>query len=102
MKPDIRTLLVMLVLAFFAASDSRLKGEVLESKGLISGMLKGLSDDPEVVVNHVLVGIFKDVIEDRFVGLEARRSIFDENTIIEVNFLFPALPRICPKLTDQF
>ena len=83
-KPDIRTLLTMLVLAFLSAGDSRLKGEVIEAKGLVSGILKGLSEDPSIVVSHVLVGIYRDVISDRSVGLEARRSIFDEPCIIEV------------------
>lgn len=75
----------MLVLAFLAANDSRLKAEVIDAKGLLTGLIKGLSEDPEIVINHVLVGLYEDVIADRSIGLEARRSIFDENSIIEVS-----------------
>lgn len=75
----------MLVLAFLAANDSRLKAEVIDAKGLLTGLIKGLSEDPEIVINHVLVGLYEDVITDRSIGLEARRSIFDENSIVEVN-----------------
>lgn len=82
-KPDIRTLLVMLVLAFLSG-DSRLKVEVLETKGLLSGILKGLSEDPDVVVNYVLITLGRDVVGDRRIGLEARRNIFDENCVLEV------------------
>lgn len=74
----------MLVLAFFSAGDSRLKSEIIDSKGMVSGMIKGLSEDPEVVVNHVLVGLYNDVVTDRSIGLEVRRSIFDEPCIVEV------------------
>ena len=83
-KPDIRTLLSMLVLAFLAAGDAKLKTQVIETKGLISGVVKGLSEDPIVIINHVLVSLHRDVVADRSVGLEARRSIFDESCIVEV------------------
>ncbi|ORY47184.1 ribosome 60S biogenesis N-terminal-domain-containing protein [Leucosporidium creatinivorum] len=88
LRPDIRTLLSMLVLAFLAAGDSKLKTQVIETKGLISGVVKGLSEDPEVIINHVLVSLHRDIVADRSVGLEARRSVFDEPCIVELLKLY--------------
>lgn len=83
-KPDIRTLLVLLVLGFLSAGDVRLKGLVLETKGLLAGAFKGLDEDPEVVVNLVLETVGQELVVERRVGLEARRNMFDEATMIEV------------------
>ncbi|GAA5837662.1 hypothetical protein JCM3766R1_000547 [Sporobolomyces carnicolor] len=94
-KPDIRTLLVLLVLSFLSAGDTRLKSQVLETKGLVSGIFKGLSEDPEVVTNLVLEIMFSEVVQDRRVGLEARRNVFDESCINELVKLYDyALPVI--------
>ncbi|GAA5900082.1 hypothetical protein JCM5296_002051 [Sporobolomyces johnsonii] len=82
-KPDIRTLLVLLVLGFLSASDVRLKTQVLEAKGLLSGVFKGLNEDPEVVVNLVLETVHRELVCERRVGLEARRNVFDEGCINE-------------------
>ncbi|GAA6025207.1 hypothetical protein JCM11491_004864 [Sporobolomyces phaffii] len=87
-KPDIRTLLVLLVLSFLSAGDARLKAQVLETKGLLGGIFKGLHDDPEVVVNLVLEVSFREIVEDRRVGLEARRNVFDESCINELVKLY--------------
>ncbi|GAA5969225.1 hypothetical protein JCM3765_007248 [Sporobolomyces pararoseus] len=87
-KPDIRTLLVLLVLSFLSAGDTRLKSQVLETKGLISGIFKGLNEDPEVVVNLVLEVMFREIVQDRRVGLEARRNVFDESCINELIKLY--------------
>lgn len=86
-KPDIRTLLTMLVVTFLSTGDTKLKLQVLEMKSLTTGILKGLAEDPEVVVNHVLITLHRDVIEDRSIPLEARRGLFDESCIIEVSSL---------------
>lgn len=83
-KPDIRTLLVLLVLGFLSAGDVRLKGLVLETKGLLAGAFKGLDEDPEVVVNLVLETVGRELVVERRVGLEARRNMFDEACITEV------------------
>ena len=84
-RPDIRTLLTMLILALLSAGDARLKGDVIETKGLISGVVKGLAEDSEVVINHVLVTLFTDIAQDRAVALETRRAVFDESCITEVS-----------------
>jgi hypothetical protein len=89
-KPDIRTLLILLVLSFLSASDVRLKSEVLETKGLLSGVFKGLNEDPESVVGLVLEVVAREVVVERRVGLEARRNVFDEACINEVRS--PSLP----------
>jgi hypothetical protein len=78
---------VLLVLSFLSTGDTRLKSQVLETKGLISGIFKGLNEDPEVVVNLVLEVVFREIVQDRRVGLEARRNVFDESTINEVSLL---------------
>lgn len=83
-KPDLRTLLVLLVMGFLSAGDVRLKAAVLETKGLLSGVYKGLNEDPEIVVNLVLETVGREVVIDRRVGLEPRRNAFDEATINEV------------------
>ena len=75
----------MLVLALLSAGDARLKGDVIETKGLISGVVKGLAEDSEVVINHVLVTLFTDISQDRAVALETRRSVFDESCVTEVS-----------------
>ncbi|GAA5910073.1 Urb1p [Sporobolomyces salmoneus] len=87
-KPDIRTLLVLLVLSFLSAGDTRLKSQVLETKGLVSGIFKGLNEDPEVVVNLVLEVFFREIVQDRRVGLEARRNVFDESCVNELVKLY--------------
>ncbi|GAA6061946.1 hypothetical protein JCM10212_001988 [Sporobolomyces blumeae] len=87
-KPDIRTLLVLLVLSFLSTSDVRLKTQVIETKGLLGGVFKGLNEDPEVVVNLVLQTVFKEVVSERRVGLEARRNVFDEGCINELVKLY--------------
>ncbi|CEQ40970.1 SPOSA6832_02649, partial [Sporobolomyces salmonicolor] len=87
-KPDIRTLLVLLVLGFLSASDVRLKTQVLETKGLLSGAFKGLNEDPEVVVNLVLETVHRELVCERRVGLEARRNVFDEGCINELVKLY--------------
>lgn len=84
-KPDIRTLLVLLVLSFLTAGDVRLKTSVLETKGLLGGVFKGLNEDAEVVVNLVLETVGRELVQDRRVGLEARRNMFDEACINEVS-----------------
>ncbi|GAA6043934.1 hypothetical protein JCM8097_000909 [Rhodosporidiobolus ruineniae] len=88
LKPDLRTLLVLLVLGFLSANDVRLKAQVLETKGLLSGVFKGLNEDPESVVNLVLETVGREVVLDRRVGLEARRNVFDEGTINELVKLY--------------
>ncbi|GAA5902398.1 hypothetical protein JCM8208_007278 [Rhodotorula glutinis] len=87
-KPDIRTLLVLLVLGFLSAGDVRLKGLVLETKGLLAGAFKGLDEDPEVVVNLVLETVGQELVVERRVGLEARRNMFDEATMTELVKLY--------------
>ncbi|GAA5926014.1 Urb1p [Sporobolomyces koalae] len=94
-KPDIRTLLVLLVLSFLSAGDVKLKSLVLETKGLLSGVIKGLNEDPAVVVNLVLEVVFREIVGDRRVGLEARRNVFDESCINELMKLYDyPLPEI--------
>ena len=75
---------MLLVLGFLSAGDVRLKGLVLETKGLLAGVFKGLSEDPEVVVNLVLETVGRELVLERRVALEARRNIFDEPCINEV------------------
>ncbi|GAA5984401.1 hypothetical protein JCM10908_003333 [Rhodotorula pacifica] len=87
-KPDIRTLLVLLVLSFLTAGDVRLKTSVLETKGLLGGVFKGLNEDAEVVVNLVLETVGRELVMDRRVGLEARRNVFDEPCINELVKLY--------------
>ncbi|GAA6009612.1 hypothetical protein JCM10207_004124 [Rhodosporidiobolus poonsookiae] len=87
-KPDIRTLLVLLVLGFLSASDVRLKSQVLETKGLLAGVFRGLAEDTEVVVGMVLETVYRELVLDRRVGLEARRNVFDEGTINELVKLY--------------
>ncbi|KAK4329709.1 hypothetical protein RTBOTA2_005661 [Rhodotorula toruloides] len=87
-KPDIRTLLILLVLSFLSASDVRLKSQVLETKGLLSGVFKGLNEDPESVVGLVLEVVAREVVVERRVGLEARRNVFDEACINELVKLY--------------
>ncbi|GAA5921027.1 hypothetical protein JCM3775_004058 [Rhodotorula graminis] len=87
-KPDIRTLLVLLVLGFLSAGDVRLKGLVLETKGLLAGAFKGLDEDPEVVVNLVLETVGQELVVERRVGLEARRNMFDEACMTELVKLY--------------
>ncbi|GAA5826641.1 hypothetical protein JCM11251_002831 [Rhodosporidiobolus azoricus] len=87
-RPDLRTLLVLLVLGFLSANDVRLKTQVLETKGLLSGVFKGLNEDPESVVNLVLEVVGREIVGDRRVGLEARRNAFDEATINELVKLY--------------
>ncbi|GAA5853151.1 hypothetical protein JCM8547_000217 [Rhodosporidiobolus lusitaniae] len=87
-RPDLRTLLVLLVMGFLSAGDVRLKQQVLETKGLLSGVWRGLSEDPEVVVNLVLETVGREVVRERRVGLEARRGVFDEGTINEIVKLY--------------
>ncbi|GAA5877773.1 hypothetical protein JCM3774_000753 [Rhodotorula dairenensis] len=87
-KPDIRTLLVLLVLSFLTAGDVRLKTSVLETKGLLGGVFKGLNEDPEIVVNLVLETVGRELVQDRRVALEARRNIFDEACINELVKLY--------------
>lgn len=76
----------MLILALLSAGDSRLKGDVIDTKGLVSGMIKGLAEDSEIVVNYVLVTLYNEVAMDRSIPLDTRRSVFDENCINEVRF----------------
>lgn len=83
-KPDIRTLLVLLVVSFLSAGDVRLKAQVLETKGLLSGVFKGLNEDAEVVVNLVLETVGRELVQERRVALDARRNIFDESCFTEV------------------
>ncbi|KDE02566.1 hypothetical protein MVLG_06882 [Microbotryum lychnidis-dioicae p1A1 Lamole] len=92
-RPDIRTLLVMLVLSFLSMNDARLKGQVLETRGLLSGMIKGLSDDPPPVVHHVLVAFYRDVIVARSVGLGIRRALLDEANLKEIVKLYDIVER---------
>lgn len=80
----------MLVLALLGAGDSRLKGDVIDTKGLVSGMMKGLSEDPQIVINHVLVTLYIEVAQDRSIALDTRRSVFDESCITEVRSLVPS------------
>ncbi|BGP34984.1 hypothetical protein JCM10296v2_006808 [Rhodotorula toruloides] len=87
-KPDIRTLLILLVLSFLSASDVRLKTQVLETKGLLSGVFKGSNEDPESVVGLVLEVVAREVVVERRVGLEARRNVFDEACINELVKLY--------------
>ncbi|GAA6049204.1 hypothetical protein JCM3770_003309 [Rhodotorula araucariae] len=87
-KPDIRTLLVLLVLSFLSAGDVRLKSLVLETKGLLAGVFKGLNEDPEVIVNLVLETVGRELVIERRVGLEARRNVFDEACINELAKLY--------------
>jgi DNA-binding transcriptional regulator YbjK len=87
-KPDIRTLLVLLVLSFLTAGDLRLKTSVVETKGLVAGVFKGLNEDAEVVVNLVLETVGRELVLDRRVGLEARRNVFDEACINELVKLY--------------
>ncbi|GAA5995357.1 Urb1p [Rhodotorula paludigena] len=87
-KPDIRTLLVLLVLSFLSAGDVRLKSQVLETKGLLAGVWKGLNEDPEVVVNLVLETVGRELVLERRVGLEARRNVFDEACVNELVKLY--------------
>lgn len=87
-RPDIRTLLVMLLLSFLAIGDARLKSDILETKGLFSGLFKGLAEDPTIVINHVLVSLHRDVVADRSIGLEVRRSVFDETAVTELVKLY--------------
>ncbi|GAA5853484.1 hypothetical protein JCM9279_007252 [Rhodotorula babjevae] len=87
-KPDIRTLLVLLVLGFLSAGDVRLKGLVLETKGLLAGAFKGLDEDPEVVVNLMLETVGRELVVERRVGLEARRNMFDEACLTELVKLY--------------
>ena len=78
----------MLLLSFLATGDGRLKSDILETKGLLSGLFKGLAEDPQVVINHVLVSIHRDVVTDRSIGLEVRRSVFDETAVTELVKLY--------------
>ncbi|BGP19579.1 hypothetical protein JCM10213_001382 [Rhodosporidiobolus nylandii] len=87
-KPDIRTLLVLLVLGFLSAGDVRLKQQVLETKGLLGGVFKGLNEDPESVVGLVLEVVGREIVLERRVGLEARRNVFDEGTVNELIKLY--------------
>lgn len=87
-KPDIRTLLVLLVLSFLTAGDLRLKTSVVETKGLVAGVFKGLNEDAQVVVNLVLETVGRELVLDRRVGLEARRNVFDEACINELVKLY--------------
>ncbi|BGP43022.1 hypothetical protein JCM10449v2_007037 [Rhodotorula kratochvilovae] len=87
-KPDIRTLLVLLVLSFLSAGDVRLKSLVLETKGLLAGVFKGLNEDPEVIVNLVLETVGRELVVERRVGLEARRNLLDEACINELVKLY--------------
>ncbi|KAM0750489.1 hypothetical protein T439DRAFT_302525 [Meredithblackwellia eburnea MCA 4105] len=87
-RPDIRTLLVMLILAFLSSGDPRVKEDVIKAKGLFVGLLRGLADDPPVVVCHVLVTLYSDVVADRSVSLDTRRSIFDDHCIADLVKLY--------------
>ncbi|KAK4046329.1 hypothetical protein OIV83_006159 [Microbotryomycetes sp. JL201] len=87
-KPDIRTLLVGLVLGFLSASDPKLKSMVIEHRGLLSGMVKGLHEDSQIVINHVLTVLWRDLLDDRSVALETRRSTVDESLINELVKLY--------------
>ncbi|KWU41852.1 hypothetical protein RHOSPDRAFT_36620 [Rhodotorula sp. JG-1b] len=87
-KPDIRTLLVLLVLSFLTAGDLRLKTSVVETKGLVAGVFKGMNEDAKVVVNLVLETVGRELVLDRRVGLEARRNVFDEACINELVKLY--------------
>ncbi|SCV67542.1 BQ2448_5153 [Microbotryum intermedium] len=92
-RPDIRTLLVMLVLSFLSTHDPRLISQVLETRGLVSGMIKGLSDDPPPIVHHVLIALYRDVIVSRSVGLEIRRALLNEVNLNEIIKLYATAER---------
>jgi hypothetical protein len=75
----------MLVLSFLTTSDARLKSQVLETKGLVSGVIKGLNEDHEDMVRLVLDILWQDVVKERKIGLEARRNVFEESIVAEVS-----------------
>ncbi|KAK4052637.1 hypothetical protein OIO90_004265 [Microbotryomycetes sp. JL221] len=87
-KPDIRTLLQGLILGFLSTTDSKLKTLIVETRGLLSGLLKGLKDDHETIVNHVLNVIWKDLLNDRKVNLEVRTKVVDETFVNELIKLY--------------
>lgn len=82
----------MLVLSFLSSSDARLKTQVLEAKGLLSGAIKGLNEDHEDVVRLVLECLWTDIVKERKIGLEVRRNVFEESVVVEVCHAWPARP----------
>ncbi|KAM0791109.1 hypothetical protein ACM66B_004398 [Microbotryomycetes sp. NB124-2] len=100
-KPDIRTLLVGLVLGFLSASDSKLKTMVVEHRGLMSGMIKGLNEDSQILVNHVLTVVWRELLDDRSVGLDKRRSVVDETLVNELVKLYDSRSDDSNSSTDQ-
>lgn len=92
----------MLVLSLLSTQDARLKSQVLETKGLVSGVIKGLNEDHEDIVRLVLEVVWTDVVKERKIGLEARRNVFEESVVAEVSYGYCSISTVPPLIRFAF
>ena len=67
--------------------DSKLAAEVVSTKGLVSGLVKGLNEDDPAFVRLVLEHLWR-VTSDRRVALDARRAMWDEGAVSDLVKLY--------------
>jgi hypothetical protein len=79
---DIRTLYIRFLLGFIMFGDTTLRKSILETKGAVSAILKGMWEDPFETVQFVLSVLQRKIIQDPNLP-RASKSTFFNNYVLE-------------------
>jgi hypothetical protein len=77
----IRKLFVDVVMTMLKYGDINVKKSLLEVKGLVGPLFKGLVDDPARMAGPMLATLCTSVLEDRAVGRRAKLSLFNQTVV---------------------
>ncbi|TPX36788.1 hypothetical protein SeMB42_g07051 [Synchytrium endobioticum] len=85
---DVRTLYIEFILAFLEHGDGTVKKAILETKDLVSSIVKVLSTDSYQMVDHVLTVFRRDLFDSKDIPRSVKTAFFNNHILEQLSKLY--------------